>query len=137
MSSTLTALLARHARTLGTAPAVIYRDRAVSYAELEAESRRVAQGLAELGGGRLIAAEAAVRARHSETGAILAHGASGELEFRVPSRMAEYFGDPAAMAAALTADGYVRSGDLGYTAANGNKVQKARLRHIAQAALDR
>ena len=69
----------------------------------------------ELGGGRLIAPEGRVRAAHPDTGEPLPHGTSGELQFRVPSRMPGYYGNPDATAEALTADGYFRSGDLGYT----------------------
>ena len=73
----------------------------------------------ELGGGRLISAHARVRARDTATRAILPHGESGELEFRMPSQMAEYFGNAEATRDALTDDGYVCSGDLGYTVEGG------------------
>lgn len=69
----------------------------------------------ELGGGRLVSPEGRVRAAHPESGALLPHGESGELQFHVPSRMIGYYGNPEATAAALTEDGYFRSGDLGYT----------------------
>ncbi|BCJ39694.1 hypothetical protein GCM10010168_78500 [Actinoplanes ianthinogenes] len=39
--------------------------------------------------------------------------ASGELVIRTPSRMLGYLGDPEATAAALTATGWLRSGDIG------------------------
>ncbi|MFB2551351.1 AMP-binding protein [Ensifer soli] len=42
----------------------------------------------------------------------VAEGAVGELCFRGPSSLTGYVGDPAATARALTADGYVRTGDL-------------------------
>jgi fatty-acyl-CoA synthase len=73
----------------------------------------------ELGGGRPVAADAHVRARDTATGAILPHGENGELEFLMPSRMAGYFGNEDATRAAFTEDGYVRSGDLGYTVEGG------------------
>lgn len=73
----------------------------------------------ELGGGALIAPGAAVRARDPQTGIILPHGRSGELEFRMPSQMVGYFGDEEATRAAFTDDGFVRSGDLGYTVEGG------------------
>jgi fatty-acyl-CoA synthase len=73
----------------------------------------------ELGGGTLVAAEARVRARDTATGAILPHGESGELEFRMPSQMAGYFENDEATRAAVTDDAYVRSGDLGYTVEGG------------------
>ena len=80
------------------------------------------------GGGLPVSAEARVRARDPETGAILAHGASGELEFLAPaSRMAGYHENPQATAAAFTADGYYRSGDLGCTNADGRFVFLTRM----------
>jgi fatty-acyl-CoA synthase len=80
-----------------------------------------------LAGGRPVAPEAQVRARDPETDAILPHGTPGELEFTAPSRMVGYFGDEAATRAALTADGFFRSGDLGYTAGDGRFVFLARM----------
>lgn len=81
-----------------------------------------------LGGGGPVSPAARVRARDPETGMILAHGTQGELEFFAPSsRMAGYHGDPGATADAFTADGFYRSGDLGYTAADGGFVYLARL----------
>ena len=81
----------------------------------------------ELGGGKLVSAEARVRARDPATGEILAHGTHGELEFRVPSVMSGYFGNDEATAAAFTADGYLRSGDLGYTTAGNDFVYLSRV----------
>lgn len=48
---TLTGLVAAHARSRAEAPALIYRDKPVSYAALEAESARLARGLRALGVG--------------------------------------------------------------------------------------
>jgi fatty-acyl-CoA synthase len=79
------------------------------------------------GGGVLVAPEGRVRAVDPETGTVLPHGSPGELEFRVPSRMLGYMGDPEATAAAFTADGYFRSGDLGHTLAENRFVFLARL----------
>ena len=73
----------------------------------------------ELGGGQLVARGARVRARDNATGRILPHRESGELEFDMPSAMVGYFGDEAATRAAFTDDGYLRSGDLGYTVEGG------------------
>ena len=73
----------------------------------------------ERGGGLLIAPDAEVRARDVETGRILPHGESGELEFDMPSRMVGYFGNEEATRAVFTDDGYIRSGDLGYTVEGG------------------
>jgi fatty-acyl-CoA synthase len=87
-------------------------------------------GIAErkLAGGRPVNAEARVRARDPESGRILAHGESGELEFLAPgSRMVEYFGDWQATAGALADDGWYRSGDLGYTQPDGRFVYLTRM----------
>ncbi|MBS0336879.1 MAG: AMP-binding protein [Proteobacteria bacterium] len=81
-----------------------------------------------LAGGRPVNADSRVRARDPETGRILPAGESGELEFLAPnSRMVEYFGNPEATASALTADGWYRSGDLGYTQADGRFVYLTRM----------
>ncbi len=81
-----------------------------------------------LGGGLPVSAEARVRARDPDSGAILAHGASGELEFFAPaSRMAGYHDNAEATVAAFTEDGYYRSGDLGSTSADGRFVFLTRM----------
>ena len=66
-------------------------------------------------GGTLIYPDARVRARDPETGQILPHGQSGEIEIRSPSLMRGYLDNPEATRAALTDDGYFKTGDLGYT----------------------
>jgi len=78
-------------------------------------------------GGKPVAPEAQVRACDPEAGGVLAHGAAGELQFTAPSRMVGYFGDEAATRAALTPDGFFRSGDLGYTTGDGRFVFLARM----------
>lgn len=81
-----------------------------------------------LAGGRPVNALAEIRARDPETGEVQPHGKSGELEFLAPgSRMVEYFGNPEATAAALTEDGWYRSGDLGYTQPDGRFVFLTRM----------
>ena len=81
-----------------------------------------------LGGGRPVSTAARVRARDPESGALLAHGTPGELEFLAPgSRMAGYHGNPEATRAAFTDDGYYRSGDLGYSLADGRFVYLTRM----------
>src|SRR5262249_44139913 len=63
-----------------------------------------------------------------ETGRLLPHGTAGELEFFAPSsRMVGYHGDPEATLNALCEDEYYRSGDLGYTQADGRFVFLARM----------
>lgn len=54
-----------------------------------------------------------VRVRDPETGALLGVGEPGALECAGPSLMVGYYGDEKATANAMTADGYVRTGDLG------------------------
>jgi fatty-acyl-CoA synthase len=49
-----------------------------------------------------------------ETGAILPERQVGRIFARGPSLMREYFGDPDASARALSADGWLDTGDLGY-----------------------
>jgi fatty-acyl-CoA synthase len=80
-----------------------------------------------LPGGRPVSAEARVRARDPESGRLLSHGTAGELEFLAPSRMVGYFENEKADRAATTDDGWFRSGDLGYTTADGGFVFIARL----------
>jgi len=80
-----------------------------------------------LGGGRLVADEGEVQARDPETGARLPHGTPGELVFKVPSRMVGYYGNDAATREATTADGWFRSGDLGYTSSERDFVFLTRL----------
>ena len=81
----------------------------------------------EIGGGKLITAQTQVRARHTETGAILPHGEQGELEFKGPSCMMAYYGNPQATATAFTADGFFKSGDLGFTVCDGEFVYLSRI----------
>jgi fatty-acyl-CoA synthase len=81
-----------------------------------------------LAGGRPVSPLAQVRARDPDSGQVLPHGESGELEFLAPgSIMVEYFGNPQATAQALDAQGWYRSGDLGYTTADGRFVFLTRI----------
>ena len=81
-----------------------------------------------LAGGRPVSSVAIVRARDPETGAILPHGAPGELEFFAPSsRMVGYYGNSQATQDAFAADGFYRSGDLGHTLADGRFVFLTRM----------
>lgn len=80
----------------------------------------------KLPGGVPVAEGARIRARHPETGEILPHGEPGELEIRAPSVMIGYDGNEEATRAAFTEDGYFRSGDLGYTRADGGFVYLSR-----------
>ncbi len=73
-------------------------------------------------GGEPVSGDARVRARDLESGAILPDGEPGELELSGPSRMVGYFEDDPGTAEAVTEDGYIRSGDLGYTESDGRFV---------------
>ena len=64
------------------------------------------------GGGVPTSPLAHVRVRDPESGELLGPGQPGALECAGPSLMAGYFGDDKATSEALTADGYVRTGDL-------------------------
>jgi fatty-acyl-CoA synthase len=65
------------------------------------------------GGGVPVSPLAHVRVRDPETGELLGPGQPGALEMAGPSLMVGYYGNEQATAAAMTADGYVRTGDLG------------------------
>jgi fatty-acyl-CoA synthase len=66
----------------------------------------------KLGGGVTTSPLAHVRVRDPDTGDLLGPGRAGALECAGPSLMVGYYGNDAATAAAMTADGYVRTGDL-------------------------
>ena len=80
-----------------------------------------------LPGGRPVSPAAAVRVRDPDTGRLLGKGQSGELEMRGPSLMREYFADAAASRAALTEDGFVRTGDLGRLLDDGSFLFETRI----------
>ncbi len=79
------------------------------------------------GGGYPVAPEAEVRVRHVETGELCPPGVSGEIEIRCPSLFLRYEGDPEATAAAMTEDGFLRTGDAGHMRADGSFVYEARM----------
>lgn len=80
-----------------------------------------------LGGGLLTSAEARARVRDPDSGRLLKPGEQGELELAGPSLFKEYFGNPEATAAALGADGFLKTGDLGYLTEDGGFVFVARM----------
>ena len=80
-----------------------------------------------LAGGTLIHAAARVRARDPQSGALLPHGESGELEISSPSLMTGYLDDRQATARAITADGFFRTGDLGYSVSDRQFVFQTRM----------
>ncbi len=69
-------------------------------------------GRRKKGGGVPISPLAHVRVRDPETGALLGVGQPGALECAGPSLMVGYYGNEQATAETMTADGYVRTGDL-------------------------
>lgn len=81
-----------------------------------------------LGGGTPASGPLAhIRARDPETGVLSAHGVAGELEIKSPTLFCGYFNNPDATADAFTIDGYFKTGDLGYTRADGSFVYLARM----------
>ena len=66
----------------------------------------------KLGGGVPTSPLGHVRVRDPDSGALLGPGQPGALECAGPSLMVGYYGNEAATAQAMTADGYVRTGDL-------------------------
>lgn len=80
-----------------------------------------------LSGGRLIHPEARVRTSDPETGMTLKQGESGEIEIYSPSRMVGYLDQPEATAKAITADGYFKTGDLGYAISDRQFVFQTRM----------
>lgn len=66
-------------------------------------------------GGTIAAPEGRVRAVDARGGAALPHGEVGQIEIKAPSIMSEYLDNPEATRQAISADGYFRTGDLGYT----------------------
>ena len=67
------------------------------------------------------------RVRDPESGRLLPPGESGELELKGPSLMAGYYGDEAATARAVTADDWLRTGDLARLVGDGSFVFETRL----------
>ncbi|WP_448203809.1 AMP-binding protein [Azospirillum sp. sgz302134] len=82
------------------------------------------------GGGLPVCAQAAVRVRDPESGALLPDGTTGAIELRAPNAMAGYLNDPAATAAAFTDDGWLRTGDLGLRLPDGGFLFIARMKDV-------
>jgi acyl-CoA synthetase (AMP-forming)/AMP-acid ligase II len=64
------------------------------------------------------------------TGVALPDGETGEIQIRAPYVMSGYFRNPQATAEAFTADGYLRTGDLGVRRPDGNLVFVGRLKEM-------
>ncbi len=80
-----------------------------------------------LAGGKLIHPAARVRVRDPESGKVLPHGESGEIEILSPSQMVEYLDNPEATRGAFTEDGYFKTGDLGYSVSDQQFVFQTRM----------
>jgi fatty-acyl-CoA synthase len=74
--------------------------------------------------------ELEVRIAHPDTGAPCAAGEEGEMQFRGPAVARGYHDKPEETAAAFTADGWFRTGDLGVMDAAGHTIFKGRLREV-------
>jgi fatty-acyl-CoA synthase len=68
-----------------------------------------------------------VRVRNPDTAVLCGHDVAGELEISAPTNFIGYLNNPQASADAYTADGFFRTGDLGYTRADGSFVYLARM----------
>lgn len=80
----------------------------------------------QAGGTPVGGADAQVRVRCVDTGALLPPGQSGELEIRAPSRFVGYLHNPEATAKAIGDDGFFRTGDIGRLRADGSFVFETR-----------
>lgn len=78
-------------------------------------------------GGFPISPDASIRARDPDTGRVLPHGEKGALEVRAPSMLAGYFADAEATARAIGADGFLNTGDFGWTRDDGSFVLEGRM----------
>ena len=80
----------------------------------------------EPGGAPVAGSEAVVRVRDVTSGELLEAGRSGEIEIRAPSLFAGYHDDPEATAAAMSPDGFFRTGDVGRLRGDGSFVFETR-----------
>ncbi len=79
------------------------------------------------GGGVPAHPQARVRVRDVESGQLAATGRTGMLEIRAPTNFTGYLGDAPATAAAIDAEGFFRTGDVGHLRTDGSFVYEARL----------
>ncbi|MER7274730.1 class I adenylate-forming enzyme family protein [Dactylosporangium sp. NPDC000244] len=94
-------------------------------------STHIADDPATIGGtlGRPLPA-ADVRIADPETGAVVPIGTPGEILVRAPYMMAGYWGMPEQTAATMTADGFLRTGDLGEMDESGYLTFRGRSRDV-------
>lgn len=72
----------------------------------------------------------ATRVVSTETSAVLADGATGELQLRGDNVMLGYYNAPEKTADAMTADGWLRTGDLGHRDADGFYFVTGRIKEL-------
>ena len=72
------------------------------------------------GGGFPVNASADIRCRDPDSGLLNEHDVPGALEVASPNLFVGYYGDERATAAAMTGDGYLRTGDLAMTHDDGS-----------------
>ena len=78
-------------------------------------------------GGFVVDAGMEFRVVDPQSGAPLGHDVPGELQFRGHNVLTQYLGNPEQTARALSPGGWYKSGDLGYTLADGSFVYLARI----------
>ncbi|OYD61389.1 AMP-binding protein [Rhodococcus sp. OK302] len=78
-----------------------------------------AETLRWTGGGRPVSPNIVIRIADPFDDSVLPDGEQGELQVRGPNVVDAYLGNPGAAAAAFTADGWFRSGDLGTATGDG------------------
>lgn len=78
-------------------------------------------------GGRPVSRSAGIRIRDPDTGKLAETGEAGEIEIRGPSLFSEYRDDVSATGAAMSSDGFVRTGDLGRLDGDGGFTFLARM----------
>lgn len=87
-----------------------------------------------IGGGHPVHPETRVRAADPDTDAPLAPGEEGELQMQSPTLLLEYADNPEATVKAFTADGFFKTGDLGYVRPDGAFVYLARMGDVLRLA---
>ena len=79
------------------------------------------------GGSPASGVRAQVRIRDIDTGNLLGHGISGEIEIRADTNFVGYFNDAEATAKAIDAEGFFHTGDVGWLREDGTFVYQTRL----------
>lgn len=87
-----------------------------------------------IGGGHPVHPETVIRVCDPDTDAILPIGEEGEVQIKGPTVMMEYADNPEATAKAFTADGFLRTGDLGRMREDGSFVYLARMGDVLRLA---